>query len=181
VRFDRYQTQTIEYGKDKGATPADPQKAALLKGIRKVSSTITFVGDYKNVRALLGILEASTRLYTLTDVSWVLSKEGTTLRATIARYVMPPKPGAKVNPLQTPKPGEAKPGANPVPGGVGTVPNSASKSLIPMNSAAPAQPGLSPGTGRVISPGMPTRASSPPKSPSVANSPVVSPGVHPKP
>jgi len=177
VRFDKYQTQTITYGKDKQATPPDPKNATLLKGIRKISSTITFVGEYGSVRKLLGELESSDRLYTLTNVAWALAEHGTTLTMTISRYVEPPNPAdaaAAAKAALPAAPGKVAPGkksTSKLPGGAAT----------PLNSLAPAKPGTSPNTVPLSNPAGQANPAHPTKSPPTIKMSTVSPGVTSKP
>ncbi len=85
-------TRTAAYGNVGNASVAkaqDPQETELLKGIVRVSSTLTLAGSYSAIRRFLGDLSASDRLFTLSHVSWTRSKEGTTLIVTVSRYVAP--------------------------------------------------------------------------------------------
>lgn len=104
VTFDNFASLSIEYGKDKTAEKTDEKTIALLKGIRKISSTLTLKGPYANIRKLLGELELSNRLYTLTNLSWNSAKEGTVLTLTLSRYVAPPTPAPPAK-AKTPSPG----------------------------------------------------------------------------
>ena len=172
--IDRYQTTTVVYGKDKQATPADPGTAALLKGIRKISSTFTFVGEYADVRRLLGELESSDRLYTLTSITWALAKDGssTSLSVTLSRYVAPPDPQAK--PAAAPaKPGS--PASAPPAGGI------ASSGPTSVNSVAPLKPGATPSSAPPASPNGQSKPVAPPKSPVMNKSSLATSGVTSKP
>jgi len=92
VTFERWMSQSIEYGKDKLAVKMDDKTAALLKGIRRIGSTLTLTGSYGDIRKFLGELESSDRLFTLTNLTWNAAKEGTILTMTVSRYVAPPAP-----------------------------------------------------------------------------------------
>lgn len=88
-----------EYGSTandgKAVTNADPKSAELLKGITRISSTLSVSGDYNAIRGFLGDLVASDRLYNLSRVSWNRSKDprstSTDVIVTVARYVAPSK------------------------------------------------------------------------------------------
>ena len=92
VTFENFSSISVEYGKDKVDDKMDGKTASLLKGIRRVSSTLTLKGPYANIRKLLGELELSNRLYTLNNLTWNSAKEGTVLTMTLTRYVAPPVP-----------------------------------------------------------------------------------------
>jgi hypothetical protein len=95
VNFKNWFSITTEYGKDKSSTPKDEKTAALLKGIRKISASLVLVGPYDNLRKLIGEVETSDRLYTLSNLNWLTVKEGTQLSLTVSRYVSPGKPSLK--------------------------------------------------------------------------------------
>ncbi len=146
VRWGNYNTQSTVYGKDKQGANGDPKVADLLKGIRKISSTLNFLGDYQNLRKLLGELESSDRLYTLTNITWSLTDKGTTLNMTISRYVQPAPPAPKA-----PAGGAAKPGAPAANGPAGTPVKpgaplagqpAGSTAPVKMGAVAPTQPGI---------------------------------------
>jgi hypothetical protein len=173
VLIDHYQTTTVVYGKDKQATPADAGTAALLKGIRKVSSTFTFIGVYGDVRKLLGELESSDRLYTLTNINWVLAKDGssTSLSVTLSRYVAPPDVQPKATPVKVTKPGQ--------PGTVGT-PSSGPPTVI-VNSTAPLKAGgITSSSPPAVQPGQ-VKPGNQLKSPTTTKSSPATPGVTSKP
>jgi hypothetical protein len=94
VTLASWNSQTIEYGKANQGVVQDQQLASILKGIRKVSSTLSLTGTYGSLRALIGDIEASDRLFTLSNLAWTRSKGGTSLTMVIARYVAPKKPSA---------------------------------------------------------------------------------------
>lgn len=85
---------TTEYGKDRSTAILDPKIAELLKGIRKISCNITLSGPYAGLRQLMGELEASDRLFTLSNLSWNRTENGNRLSMIVGRYVAPaaPKP-----------------------------------------------------------------------------------------
>ena len=64
--------------------------ANLLKGITKISCSLSLAGQYSALRTFLEGLTRSDRLYTVSDVNWSRAEEGTTLTVTLARYVGPP-------------------------------------------------------------------------------------------
>lgn len=172
VLIDRYQTTTVVYGRDKQATPADAGTAALLKGIRKISSTFTFIGVYADIRKLLGELETSDRLYTLTNITWVLARDGssTSLSVTLSRYVAPPE--------AQPKPALVKPAHPSAPGTASSAPPVAG-SIV--NSTAPLKSGELPSsTPPALQPGQ-VKPATPLKSPATTKSSLATPGVTSKP
>ena len=107
VIFDKWLSQTIEYGKDKLSQPKDDKTAALIKGIRKKSGSCSLTGTYSNIRNLIGELESNDRLFTMSGLTWTTAKTGTVLSMTLSRYVSPPKP---VTAAKSPTP---NPGVNP--------------------------------------------------------------------
>ncbi len=100
VGLENWSSQTLEYGKDKLNVQMDLQTTMLLKGIRKISGALTLTGTYESIRALVGELESSPRLYTISNINWSVSKSGTQLAMTISRYVGP----AKEAPAKAPSP-----------------------------------------------------------------------------
>ncbi|MDR3688778.1 MAG: hypothetical protein P4L46_05305 [Fimbriimonas sp.] len=89
VSLDKWTSQSTEYGKDKNADKQDPQVTALLKGIRKISSFMTLSGPYPGLRQLMGELEESDRLYTLSNIIWNRNKVGdNTVTMSVGRYVV---------------------------------------------------------------------------------------------
>jgi hypothetical protein len=89
VSLDKWSSQTTDYGKDKGSSSTDAKTTALLKGIRKISSYITFSGPYQGLRLLMGELEDSNRLLTLSNVLWTRNKLGDNVLAmSVGRYVV---------------------------------------------------------------------------------------------
>ena len=174
VLIDRYQTTTVVYGRDKQATPADAGTAALLKGIRKISSTFTFIGVYADIRKLLGELETSDRLYTLTNITWVLAKDGssTSLSVTLSRYVAPPE--------AQPKPALVKPGQPRAAGTASSAPPTSGTGTI-VNSTAPLKGGALPSsTPPALQPGQ-VKPATPSMSPATTKSSLATPGVTSKP
>ncbi len=84
-------SQAAEYGKAEANSPTqnqtDPKEAALLKGVVKVSSTLTLSGPYSAIRGFLRDISSSDRLFTLSRIAWSRTKDGTILIVTISRYV----------------------------------------------------------------------------------------------
>ena len=113
VNFKSWSSQTVVYGKDKEVTSKDEKTAALLKGIRKISASLTLAGPYANIRKLIGEMELSDRLYTLTNLTWSTTKEGTQLGMTVSRYVAPAKPVAKRLSIKPDDKSKTTPGAAP--------------------------------------------------------------------
>jgi len=129
----------VEYGKDKETKSKDPKINELLKGIRKVSASIVLVGDYQNIRRVIGNMEANDRLYTLTNLNWAALNNATQLQVTVSRYVAPAKPALKraaVKPVTTPP---TTPGGVPTPM---TPPNSGSHPTPPATAKSTAGPGI---------------------------------------
>jgi hypothetical protein len=116
VTFDRWLTQSIVYGKDKVGAAKDERTTALLKGISRISSTVTLTGKYANIRKLVGELESSDRLYSLNNLNWVSSKFGTNLTMTVSRYVAPPKPAPPKKPTPSKKAAPTATAPGEVPG-----------------------------------------------------------------
>jgi len=92
VTLDTWSSLSTEYGKDKSTALKDERTIALLKGIRKISSTLTLKGPYSNIRRVLGEMESTDRLYTLTNTTWNSAKDGTIVTLTLSRYVAPAAP-----------------------------------------------------------------------------------------
>ena len=174
IRFDHYQTQNTTFG-EKGNTPSDPAKAALLKGIRKIGSTMTFIGDYQSLRKLVGEFEASDRLYTLSNIVWTSLKDGTSLTMTISRYVAPADSKAKPAADKSVAPG--KPGDKSPSVSTGAIKGpSVSSPVTNLNAVTPGQPGVAPNPKNSSTPGSQVKPVSPAPSPSQNKLPAVIPG-----
>ena len=145
-------SQSVEYGKDKQAASKDDQTAALLKGIRKVSASLTLTGSYQNIRKFLGEIQGSNRLYTITGVQWSTTNYGTQMTAMVSRYVAPPKPGLK-------KPEDPKKAAPVAPVAPGNVPGQNSLVVVPAKpdptkpTTTPIKPETKPAVTQPIKPG----------------------------
>jgi len=89
VALSSWTSQTDDYGKGKAQVSGDQKIEALLKGLRRISSTVTVTGSYNGLRALVMQLEASDRLYTLSNPTWSRTPTGTTLSVIVSRFVVP--------------------------------------------------------------------------------------------
>ena len=96
VNLDNWSIQALEYGKDRSSSNPDPKINALLKGIKKISTTLTLSGPYTGLRALIGELESSNRLITLSNVTWKRTNGGNVLVLTVGRYIQPQTPATEV-------------------------------------------------------------------------------------
>lgn len=105
VELKNWASQTIEYGKDKVATPMDEKTAAVLKGLRRISGFLTLTGTYSAIRQMVGELETSKRLYTMNTLNWSVTPLSLQLSMNISRYVSPSKPGTAKKPLANTTPG----------------------------------------------------------------------------
>jgi len=89
VNLDNWTIQALEYGKDRSSSNPDPKINELLKGIKKISTTLSLSGPYTGLRTLIGELESSNRLITLSNVTWKRTNGGNVLVLTVGRYILP--------------------------------------------------------------------------------------------
>ena len=91
VTLVQWSSTSAEFGKDKSISPVDAKSAAILKGIRRVSSSLTLSGKYFGLRQFIGELESSNRLYSLSGITWNRTDAGdNSLNVTVSRYVSSP-------------------------------------------------------------------------------------------
>jgi len=84
-----WSSQSEEYGKSRSPSAEDQKRDALLKGLKRISSTVTVSGPFPGLRAMVMQLEASDRLYTLSSPKWARTPKGTNLTVVVSRYVIP--------------------------------------------------------------------------------------------
>jgi Tfp pilus assembly protein PilO len=85
-------TQKTVYGTNPNTSiPEEERKKqeTLLKGITRVSSTLTLSGSYGSIQSFLSDLSNSDRLFTLSQATWTRSPQGTNLVVTVSRYLAP--------------------------------------------------------------------------------------------
>ncbi len=96
VTLSNWSSISGDYGKDRGMLK-DDRVAGSLRGIRRITGTAILSGGYPQIRAFIGDLEKSNRLYTISNINWTTLPTTTILRLAIARYIMLPSPD-KPNP-----------------------------------------------------------------------------------